>query len=270
MLSQVPILLYHSVSADPPGWIAPFSVHPATFGAHLDEIVASGLVPLTMSQYVDGLQGTTSMPARPVLITFDDGFADFADQALPALTDRRLASTLYVTTGALAGPARQTVLPASSMLSRADLPGLEAAGVEIGAHSHTHRQLDRLPPREAAAELARSGDELAAVLGHRVRSFAYPHGYYRRQLLCQVAAAGFDSACTVANALSGSHEPALALSRLMVQADTDLRTLTGWLSGAAATRPRHRLLAFGWRQCRRLTQRQQAHGWLTGSGADRG
>jgi peptidoglycan/xylan/chitin deacetylase (PgdA/CDA1 family) len=262
MLSRVPILLYHSVSTDPPGWIAPFSVHPATFEAHLDAIVASGLVPVTVSQYLDGLQGTTSMPDRPVLITFDDGFADFADRALPALIERNMASTLYVTTGALAGPTRQTVLPAASMLSRADLPGLESAGVEIGAHSHTHRQLDRLPQREAEAELTRSGDELAAVLGHRVRSFAYPHGYYGRRLLRQVAAAGFDSACTVANALSGGHDHPLALSRLMVYADTDLRTLTGWLGGAAASRPRPRLFAYGWRQCRRLAQRQQANGML--------
>ena len=55
MPNPVPILLYHSVSADPPSWIAPFSVSPATFATHLDEVVSSGRQPLTVSQYVDGL-----------------------------------------------------------------------------------------------------------------------------------------------------------------------------------------------------------------------
>jgi peptidoglycan/xylan/chitin deacetylase (PgdA/CDA1 family) len=260
-MSPVPVLLYHAVSANPPEWIAPFAVSPATFAAHLDLVVASGRQPLTVSQYVDCLRGA-SVPARPVLITVDDGFADFADNALPALTERSLVSTLYVTTGALAGPTRQTVLPVAEMLRRADLPGIEAAGVEIGAHSHTHRQLDVLPERECAAELARCAGLLSDVLGHKVRSFAYPHGYWKARVRRQVAAAGFDSACTVANALSRSHDDHLALSRLMVRAGTDLGTVARWLSGTGAPVRQHRVLAFGWRQCRRVTHGRQARAWL--------
>ena len=262
MLNAVPVLLYHSISADPPDWIAPFSVSPDTFAAHLDEVVASGRQPVTASQFADGLRGKAMMPARPVLITVDDGFADFAESALPALTERRLVSTLYITTGALADRPRETVLPPAVMLRTADLAGLEASGVEIGAHSHTHRQMDLLPEREAAAELRRSGDLIGDALGHRVRSFAYPHGYYKPRMLRQVAAAGFDSACTVANALSGGHDHPLAFSRFMVYADTGPGTVAGWLNGAGASRPRHRSLAFGWRQARRLTNRGQVMGWL--------
>ena len=79
------------------------------------------------------------------------------------------------------------------MLGSADLPGLEAAGVEIGAHSHSHRQLDLLGEREVSAELARSQDVLATALGHRVRSFAFPHGYWKPGLFALVAEAGHDS-----------------------------------------------------------------------------
>jgi len=257
MLNAVPVLLYHSISADPPDWIAPFSVSPDTFAAHLDEVVASGRQPVTASQFADGLRGKAMMPARPVLITVDDGFADFAESAIPALTERRLVSTLYITTGALADRPRETVLPPAAMLRTADLAGLEASGVEIGAHSHTHRQMDLLPEREAAAELRRSSDLLSDALGHRVRSFAYPHGYYKPRMLRQVAAAGFDSACTVANAQSGEHDHPLAFSRFMVHADTGPGTVAGWLSGAGASRPHHRMLAFGWRQARRVTNRGQ-------------
>jgi peptidoglycan/xylan/chitin deacetylase (PgdA/CDA1 family) len=263
MLSPVPILLYHAISDDPPGWIAPFAVTPATFASHLDAVIASGREPLTVSQYIDGLNGETSLPPRPVLITVDDGFADFADNALPALAARKLPSTLYVTTGALADGPRDCVLPAAVMLHSADLAGLEAAGVEIGAHSHTHRQLDLLPDREVVTELSRSGDLLAQTLGHRIRSFAYPHSYWRARVRRLVGEAGFDSACAVGNALSSTRDHRLALSRLMVMAGTDATTVAAWLNGsrAQAISRHHRALAFGWRQYRRARQAGQRGAW---------
>lgn len=258
MLPRVPILLYHAVTDSPPAWIAPFAVTPATFAAHLDAVTASGREPLTVSQYADGLRGAASLPPRPVLITVDDGFADFASNALPMLASRGQPCTLYVTTGALAGGPAESVLPPAAMLRATDLPALEAAGVEIGAHSHTHRQLDLLPARELAPELARSRDLLAGALGHPVRSFAYPHGYWRAPALSMVRAAGFDSACAVGNAFSTVREHPLTLSRFLVRAGTGADTVAAWLAGKAAgpaTR-RRRILAFGWRQYRRARARK--------------
>jgi peptidoglycan/xylan/chitin deacetylase (PgdA/CDA1 family) len=255
MMNAVPILLYHSVSDDPPGWIAPFTVSPATFAAHLDMVVASGRVPLTVSQYADRRHEGT-LPERPVLITVDDGFADFASNALPILAERNLPSTLYVTTGALADRHRDSVLPAAAMLRSPDLPGLEAAGVEIGAHSHTHRQLDLLPAGAVADDLSLNRDVLADTLGHPIRSFAYPHGYWRPQVRRVVSNAGFDSACGVAEAHSSARDHPLTLSRLMIHADTSASTVAAWVdgSGAHVVSRRRRVLAFGWRQYRRARQ----------------
>ncbi|PWT75029.1 MAG: polysaccharide deacetylase [Chloroflexi bacterium] len=263
MLNRIPILLYHAVSVDPPDWIAHLAVSPATFSAHLDLVAASGRQPITVSQYADGLRGMRTLPPRPVLITVDDGFADFADQALPALAERKMTSTLYVTTGALAGMRPQSVLPPATMLDHTQLRGLEAAGVEIGAHSHTHRQLDLLPDSELTYELSLSGDLLAEALGHSIRSFAYPHGYWRRRMLHLVEAAGFDSACGVGNALSCPSDHLLALPRLMVRADTDVSTVQRWMDGSGTRvtssirSPNRRVLAFGWRQYRHATLRRQ-------------
>jgi peptidoglycan/xylan/chitin deacetylase (PgdA/CDA1 family) len=253
-LNPVPILLYHAISADPPNWIAPFAVSPAIFSAHLDVVMSCGRQALTISEYVDGLYGNTILPPRPVLITVDDGFADFADNALPALAERKLPSTLYVTTGALADLDKECVLPPADMLRSGDLSGLETAGVEIGAHSHTHRQLDLMPRRAVAAELSRSGTLLAEILGHRIRSFAYPHGYWTAGIKRLVGQAGFDSACAVGEALSSTRDHPLALSRLLVRADTDVSTITAWMeeSGARVLSRRHRVLTFGWRQYRRV------------------
>jgi peptidoglycan/xylan/chitin deacetylase (PgdA/CDA1 family) len=245
--------VYHSVSAEPADWIAPFAVSPVMFAKHLDAVLASGRQAITVSQLADGLREKGPLPPSPVLITVDDGFADFTGHALPALAERNLPSTLYVTTGSLAGQKQESVLPPADMLSARDLPGLEAADVEIGAHSHTHRQLDLLSSRDAADDLSRSHDLLAETLGHPIRSFAYPHGYWRARIRQQVGIAGFDSACAVGNSLCSASDHPLALSRLMIQADTDASVIASWLdgSGAKTLSPKHRVLAYGWRQYRR-------------------
>ena len=252
-MSRTPILVYHSICADPPEWIAPYAVSPETFSAHLDAVLASGRQPLTISQYADRLLGSADFPSGAVLITIDDGFADFAENALPALAHRKIPSTLYVTTGALADCRQESVLPSARMLRGADLPGLEAEGVEIGAHSHTHRQMDILPVREVKRELSLSGMLLSDRLGHSIRSFAYPHGYWRRQILGLVKEAGFDSACAVGNSLSSAADRMLALPRLMVMADMDTHEVAAWLkgSGPPVTSRSYRASAFLWRQYRR-------------------
>jgi peptidoglycan/xylan/chitin deacetylase (PgdA/CDA1 family) len=252
-MGRTPILVYHSICTDPPEWIAPYAVSPETFSAHLDAVLASGRQPLTISQYADGLRGAADFPSGAVLITIDDGFADFAENALPALAHRRIPSTLYAITGALADCRRESVLPSARMLRSADLPGLEAEGVEIGAHSHTHRQMDILPVREVKRELSLSGMLLSERLGHSIRSFAYPHGYWRRRILPLVQEADFDSACAVGNWLSSAADRMLALPRLMVMAHTDALTVAAWLkgSGPPVTSRSYRASAFGWRQYRR-------------------
>src|SRR5262249_52440442 len=84
-MAIVPVLLYHSISDDPPGWIAEFNVRPADFAAHLDAVLASGRRPITVARLVEAQHGGRPLDGPGVVITFDDGFADFASNALPLL-----------------------------------------------------------------------------------------------------------------------------------------------------------------------------------------
>jgi peptidoglycan/xylan/chitin deacetylase (PgdA/CDA1 family) len=154
------------------------------------------------------------------------------------------------------------VLPSARMLRSTDLPGLETAGVEIGSHSHTHRQMDILPDHEVEHELSLSGRMLAETLGHSIRSFAYPHGYWRRRILPLIRRAGFDSACAVGNVLSGAHDEALTLPRLMIRAHTGADVVASWLaeSGPPVAARSYRAPAFAWRQYRRATAMRTAGG----------
>lgn len=233
--NPVPVLLYHSVSDDAPRWIRAYTVAPTVFSRHLDLILESGCTPLTVSELCHLLAVERCLPRHPVVITFDDGFADFAEVALPAMGAREIVSTLYLTTGAIEGLDRaRTCLPPAPMLHAVQLVELEAAGVELGAHSRTHPQLDVIPTHRALDEIGHSKAILEDALGHEVPSFAYPHGFYSPRVCQAVRAAGYRSACAVRNAISSPADDRFAMARLMVRADTSTETLRAWLVGRGA------------------------------------
>jgi len=252
----IPILLYHSVNESPPAWIAPFTVTPEAFTEHLDLMVALDCQPLAVSALVDRLASGQPLPARPVVITFDDGFADTASISAPVLAARGFPATVYVTTAALSGrlstPCHR--LPPAPMLSWDQLPQLERQGIELGAHTLTHPALDILPERPAFTEIRDSKLVLEAALGHLVRSFAYPHGHHDRRVADLVRRAGFDSACAVKERLSGAADDRFALSRLTVMASTPVARLEQWLlgRGAPSCSPRRKLRTRAGRQYRRF------------------
>jgi peptidoglycan/xylan/chitin deacetylase (PgdA/CDA1 family) len=233
--SAVPILLYHSVSDTPSHASAPFTVTPSDFERHLDAIVSRGLHCMTVSAYLDA-RASATLPAdkQVALITFDDGYLDFVETCLPLLASRRLPSTMYITTGWMSDTASRQAGPDDPMLSFAQLGDLEAAGVEIGAHSHAHLQMDTLGAKHCFDELTRSKHLLEDNLGHGVRSFAYPHGYNSRRIRKQVTQAGYDSATAVRNAFSPLEDNPLRLARLMLMSTTTVADVENWLDGHAA------------------------------------
>ena len=242
--TTVPVLLYHSVSDTPAAEIAPYTVSPAMFERHLD-LVARGRNSLTVSQLADCLTGAAEWPADPVVITFDDGFADNLEIAAPMLSAHDVRATVYVTTGYVGRVA---------MVGWSQVTELDAMGVEIGAHAHTHTPLDELPPGEAIDEIRGSKELLEDRLGHAVPSFAYPHGYSDARVRREVSAAGFRSACGVRNALSHTGDDRWNIARLTVRPDTSLGMLERWLSGQSApvARPHEAPKTRVWRAVRRL------------------
>jgi peptidoglycan/xylan/chitin deacetylase (PgdA/CDA1 family) len=259
---SIPILLYHSVSADPSSEAAPFAVTPDAFRRQLAHLREQGYTATTVSQLVRLLPGRAALPERLVLLTFDDGFADFHSDAVPALEEAGFPATLYVTTGFLdrqdgPGPARP-----GPMLGWSQLLELPERGVEIGAHSHTHAELDTLAPRALGSEVERPKRLLEERLGREVASFAYPHGYASARVHRGVREAGYRSACAVRNLPSHPGDNPFHLARLTMRPSTSLEEF-----GRAVTAPYRpssmlstRVLPLGWRAVRRCRARLRRPG----------
>ncbi|MEV0238655.1 polysaccharide deacetylase family protein [Streptomyces sp. NPDC050674] len=238
MTSQpVPVFLYHSVSDDPPSWIAPFTVSPRVFTEQLDLLADNGREVVPLRRLITALRGGPPLPPRPAVLTFDDGFADFHSTVAPLLAARGLPSTLYVTTGALGGPSRPpehgSLLPPAPMLTWPQLRELDPI-TEIGGHTRTHPQLDALPRRSAREEIEGCKARLEDALGHRVDAFAYPHGYSSRTVRRLVREAGWTSATAVRHGFSSDADEPLRVARLMVRADTAWDRFLAWAQGAGA------------------------------------
>lgn len=254
----IPILLYHGVADDVDSQMAPWVVRPEVLDRHLGLIAELGLEPVTVGDLVSATHyRERPLPEHPVVVTFDDGFADFADGAFPVLEAHGVTSTLYVVGGHVGD--RATWLRGSSadraMLDWSRLREMADSGVEIGAHTLTHPHLDLVGRDEAWREIEVGREVFEAGLERPVRTFAYPHGHYTGRVRRMVAAAGYESACAVGHGLSSPGDDRYALTRIMVRHGDSVDQLRRWLSGldltvSRAVRGRARSLAG--RQVRRV------------------
>src|SRR5438045_7356621 len=90
----IPILMYHSISQSANPKFQQLTVPPALFTAQMDFLYQHAYTPLSVTQLIELLTGKGAFPARPVVITFDDGFADFHQHALPVIAHYQFTSTL--------------------------------------------------------------------------------------------------------------------------------------------------------------------------------
>ena len=169
---DLPILLYHRVDR-PLSTLSPITqrltVGPQDFAAQMSWVRRHGFHALTQRQLFAGLEEGTQLPCRPLLVTFDDGYADVLDNAAPVLRRLRMPATMYVITD-------RPSLRNSGFLSWRGVSELERAGFDIGSHTVTHSPLTSLSEHQVREELVRSRRELERHLGHPVQWLAYPHG----------------------------------------------------------------------------------------------
>jgi len=201
-----PVLYYHRVGPFRPGAPRKMTVTPENFKSQMHFLCRNGIEVLSLDQVLAGAKG--------VSITFDDGFRDVMEYALPVLQALHFPAAFFIVTGSVGGTdawMRVTSMPEERIVDWEDVKRLRDTGMTIGSHSMTHA---RLTSEEVADSKRVLEDRLAISIEH----FAYPRGEHTPDSVNWVRRAGYKAAWATK---SGNLEP-FTRQRLPVSASATL------------------------------------------------
>jgi peptidoglycan/xylan/chitin deacetylase (PgdA/CDA1 family) len=193
------LLMYHRICAVGEAGTSEFVVSASTFRRQLDWLAGHGFWTPRLSEVLRAGGRAPRRPGRPVILTFDDGYADTLERAVPALREVGFTAAVFPV---LDLERRMNVwddVPAlrAPLLSVDALRAVEAAGLELGSHGLRHRSLPRCGDAELRAELVRSREVLASVAARPLPVLAYPYGDVDDRVKRAVRAAGYEAALAV-------------------------------------------------------------------------
>lgn len=212
----VAIVCYHATVTDPR--------HPwhIDFRGQMQLIEELGYQVVSLGDAVDLLRRRVHLTRPSLAITFDDGWADNLDVAYPELARRGWPATVFLPTSYLGR--RPYLIPE-------EVPRLREFGVEIGNHSHSHRDLTALARHEIVDDLRECSRRLEDLCGARPRFFCYPDGRYSPGVRDAVAQTGMEAACTGRVGFNDPDQDLFRLRRLTVDPGDGPRELRLRLAG---------------------------------------
>jgi peptidoglycan/xylan/chitin deacetylase (PgdA/CDA1 family) len=223
--ARVPILTYHRVhtyATELTKSQPDLTVEPDAFRTQMQALDRAGYTTITERRLFDALYRGAALPRKPVIVSVDDGYVDDVTQILPVLRRLKMVATFYVIT-------RRT--HEAGFLSARQIRELEAAGMDIGAHTRTHANLPALPLAALNGEVEGSAQDLRRILGHPVYWFAYPFGAHDARVVAAVRRAGFLLAVTTQGGATASSTAPLEIPRIHVGRSATARSVLALVGG---------------------------------------
>ncbi|MBI5876765.1 MAG: polysaccharide deacetylase family protein [Chloroflexi bacterium] len=187
---HVPILMYHYLSTPPENADAirlDLSVPPEQFEQAVAYFAAQGYQTVKLQALYDAVAKGSPLPPRPIVFTFDDGYADAYVNAMPILKKYNFTGTFYVITGFVGRP---------GYLTWAQIGEMAKEGMDIQSHSVTHIPLKGKSADVLRRELGDSKRTLERMIGQPVNFICYPSGQYDELTMVIAQEVGYLSATT--------------------------------------------------------------------------
>lgn len=216
----ISIFTYHRVAPPRRGSVEKYTVTPERFRRQLAFLAALGWASVGLDEveaFVAGRDGA-SLPKRPYVLTFDDGYRELLEHAMPALERAGAKATIFAVPGRredgwITWPDGQ---PNLELLRPDELKDLARKGVAIGSHTLTHPNLKELDDAALEREVAGARKALEETTGAPVAHFCYPYGEWDARARAAVAQAGYRTAVTTDRGRARPAADPLALPRLTV------------------------------------------------------
>lgn len=237
--SGIPILMYHSISADaeqkrhPYFWTA---TTPAIFAEHMRLLHEQNYLTVSLEEAVQRLDAPGHSSDKPVVLTFDDGYLDFYTDAFPVLSKYGFGATVFLPTAYIGDTTRR--FKGNDCLTWGQIRELQTAGIRFGSHTVTHPQLTTLKTQAIRDELRDSKETIEDKLGCPVTSFAYPfalpeggHAFTHR-LRTMLEEAGYQAGVSTRIGTADRTDDKFFARRLPVNSGDDSRFFAAKLVGA--------------------------------------
>jgi peptidoglycan/xylan/chitin deacetylase (PgdA/CDA1 family) len=216
--------MYHRIATDGPEEFARYRLSPDAFAEQMSWLRRNGYHTINSEQLAWFVVNDHPFVGRPLLITFDDGYDDFAEQAWPALKANDLSAEVFIVTDMVGGRAEWDASFGTSapLMDTGQIIALAAEGVSFGSHLARHPRSDRLSSFELADELLRSRFQLEAWLNRPVTSLAAPFGCTDQRLRILAAECGYKTVFNVVDRAAGLKDDLLDLPRIEIRGDCKL------------------------------------------------
>lgn len=208
--ARVPILMYHDVLTEPEVF---FDLVPEQFEDHLRTLKANGFTAISLDQLVQHLRTGSPLPEKPVVLSFDDGYAGHYEHVFPLLQKYQMPGVFFVFPGKVDGE-----IVGRSTLTWDQVKEMAADPlITIASHSVTHPpDLREFSDADLAYEMTESKRRLEEMIGQPVHYFSYPAGHYDERVAQAAADAGYLAAFTMRQSneqFAGASESLLAVER---------------------------------------------------------
>ena len=215
-LYGVPVLNYHQINDEKHSAI---TLHVDQFKEQMEYLHNHGYNTITLNQLYDYLQNGSDLPEKPIVITFDDGYVDNYEHALPILKEYNMKATLFMISDAANTP---------GFVNTAQMHQMESAGFDIQGHTNHHKILTHMDPTELPDAILGGKTSMEGILGEPINYLAYPGGFNDMLVQYVTKQSGYKMAFTVQPGTVKPGDNLYALNRLAVfQGDTPY--LSFWL-----------------------------------------
>jgi len=208
---NIPILMYHHVLDSVKAreiLASSLNVPPNIFREQMDYLFGRGYVIISLEELLLGLNGSLSLPERPVVLTFDDGYRDFYDNVFPVLKEKSLKATVFIISQFVGGERYMDWWQIREMANS----GL----VLVGDHTLNHPSLPKISEEEEFDQIVSAKKIIEQYVGKTVNLFAYPYGGTNQQVKEILRKSGFLGAVLNSNMSSQCALLPFELSRIRI------------------------------------------------------